>query len=80
MEIKTFTVKHIQLCCVFENFPNKMLQSGVEGILDRLKDLTRKETLNLTMLLAKNIRRLKGPFPQWAPSPGCQKDINISFG
>lgn len=73
---KEFTAKFIQLGLVFENFQNKMLPFGVSKIPRSLKDLIRKETLDITMLLTKNTKRLKGPR---APSLGCQKDINISF-
>lgn len=74
---KEFTAKFIQLGLVFENFQNKMLPFGVSADATRsLKDLIRKETLDITMLLTKNTKRLKGPR---APSLGCQKDINISF-
>ena len=62
---------------MFENFQNKMLLSGVSKIPRSLKDLIRKETLDVTMLLTKNTKRLKGP---GAPSLGRQKDINSSFG
>lgn len=55
---------------------------GLRKIADSLKGLTRTETLGIKVevLPIWNIKRLKGLFSYWAPSPGCQKDINTFFG
>lgn len=65
-----------------EKFQNKMLESGEGEIPHGVKDLIRKETLDIKVevLPTLNIKRLRGSFSKQTPSPGCQKDINTSFG